>query len=113
MPGLFAAVTVAGCATKPAPANSTPNRVLAGKIYGDADAGRATMERWCVSCHREREPLADQPAPPLAALVANTDRSERAIRAFLMHPHAPMPPLELSNQMIEDIVAYLRRLKGG
>jgi mono/diheme cytochrome c family protein len=68
------------------------------------------MERWCISCHKATGPMADQPAPPLSVLAANADSSARAIRAFLMHPHPPMPPLELSNQMIEDIIAYLRQV---
>jgi mono/diheme cytochrome c family protein len=99
-----------GCgADKTVPARARP---LAHKLYGDADAGRVAMERWCISCHRANPPFTDQAAPPLASLARNADASERVIRTFLMQPHSPMPPLELSNQMIEDIVAYLRRVAG-
>jgi mono/diheme cytochrome c family protein len=69
------------------------------------------MERWCISCHKATGPLTDQPAPQLSALAADAERSARTIRAFLMHPHPPMPALELSNKMIEDIIAYLRQVK--
>ena len=109
---LIAALALAGCAGERSPAPTPAKKALAGKIYGNADAGRAAMERWCTGCHRATAPFADQAAPSLMQLAANADQSERAIRSFLMQPHSPMPPLELSNQMIEDIIAYLHRLAG-
>lgn len=77
------------------------------KLYGDADRGRAIAGRWCVNCH-SAGPTVDDRVPSFPVLARDVTRSEGAIRAFLMQPHAPMPPLELGTQQIEDIIAYLR-----
>ena len=73
--------------------------------HGDADRGKLIVERWCVSCHGTATQRDDR-VPSLPALATNP-KSEAFIRAFLMMPHKPMPPLELSSQQIEDIIAYL------
>ena len=77
------------------------------KQYGNAEHGKEIVSMWCVSCHKAG-PTADDRIPPLAALAARPKQTEGAIRAFLMQPHKPMPPLELSTQQIEDIIVYLR-----
>jgi mono/diheme cytochrome c family protein len=77
------------------------------KIYGDAARGRVVTEMWCVGCH-SAGPTVDDRIPSFPALARNLSHSEGAIRAFLMQPHKPMPPLEISTQQIEDIIVYLR-----
>lgn len=80
------------------------------KLYGDAGRGRDVVERWCTGCHSIGVTQDDR-IPSFPTLARNAARSEGAIRAFLMKPHKPMPPLEISNQQIEDIVAYLRSVQ--
>ena len=80
-----------------------------GAKFGDVKRGEAIMGMWCIGCHLSGS-SADDRAPSLAALAANTARADGVIRAFLMQPHKPMPPLELGTQQIEDIVAYLHNL---
>jgi len=82
------------------------------KLYGDAPRGEAIVTKWCAGCH-SREPVADDRVPSFASLAANADHTDGVIRAFLMHPHRPMPPFELENQQIEDIIAYLHTLAPG
>ncbi|MGE3335252.1 MAG: cytochrome c family protein [Rhodospirillaceae bacterium] len=82
----------------------------AAKLYGDAGRGREVVARWCGGCH-SLGATQDDRIPSFPALARNAARSEGAIRAFLMQPHKPMPPLEISTQQIEDIVAYLRSLQ--
>ncbi len=77
------------------------------KLYGDAARGREIAERWCAGCHAMGVTQDDR-IPSFPALARSLPRSEGAVRAFLMQPHLPMPPLELGTQQIEDIVAYLR-----
>lgn len=77
------------------------------KLYGDASRGREITAMWCIGCH-SAGPTVDDRIPSFSALAQNFARSEGAIRAFLMRPHKPMPPLDLGTQQIEDIVAYLR-----
>jgi len=79
------------------------------KLYGDAARGREVVDRWWSECHSRGETVDDR-VPSLQALTKRMTRSEGAIRAFLMQPHSPMPPLEISTQQIEDIIAYLHTL---
>jgi len=83
---------------------------LGAKIYGNADSGKDIMERWCVGCHKSGPTLDDQ-IPTLESLAANPSRTDGVVRTFLMQPHRPMPPVELSTQQIEDIIAYLQTLR--
>jgi mono/diheme cytochrome c family protein len=76
------------------------------KLFGDAERGRTVVEMWCINCHKPGEILSDQ-IPSLPELARIRSKTESAVRGFLMQPHKPMPPLEISNQQIEDIVAYL------
>jgi mono/diheme cytochrome c family protein len=82
------------------------------KIYGNPQDGRIVVERWCAGCH-SMGVIADDRFPSFPMLARNMARSEGAIRAFLMQPHKPMPPVELSIQQIEDIIAFLRTVQPG
>ena len=86
--------------------------VQGGRLYGDAGRGIKIFGTWCAACHAAAPHATDQ-APTLNQLVADTARSDGAIRAFLDHPHSPMPLLELGNQQIEDIIVYLHAVKAG
>lgn len=77
--------------------------------YGDAARGKEIVEMWCVGCHAAG-PTVDDRIPSLRALSDQYVRTEGSVRTFLMHPHRPMPPLELGTQQIEDILAFLRTL---
>jgi len=72
--------------------------------------GRTAAERWCQECHLVGGGVASDAAPAFAALAANPDKSEGVLRAFLAEPHAPMPPLSLTRQDIDNLVAYIRSL---
>ena len=78
---------------------------------GNANAGRDLIMRSCSSCHAtDVATTARDAAPPFSA-VAKTNRERPAwIRGWLMSPHPPMPSIPLSNQQIEDIIAYLGSL---
>jgi len=82
---------------------------LGVKQYGSAERGQEITAMWCVGCHSTGAMTNDR-SPSLSALAADPKRTDGAIRAFLMQPHKPMPPLELGTQQIEDIIAYLRTL---
>jgi mono/diheme cytochrome c family protein len=96
-PALAAAALLVGC---------TP--ALAA---GDAAAGRRTADTWCVGCHlvgdEQKAGLADVPPFPTIA----KEKTPSAIRAFLFNPHPPMPRFRLSNQDIDDLVAFIESLK--
>jgi mono/diheme cytochrome c family protein len=78
---------------------------------GDAAAGRRTADTWCVGCHlvgdEQKAGLVDVPPFPTIA----KEKTPSAIRAFLFNPHPPMPRFRLSNQDIDDLVAFIESLK--
>lgn len=82
------------------------------KIYGDPQSGRIIVERWCAGCH-SMGVIADDRFPSFPMLAKNMAQSEGAIRAFLMQPHKPMPPVELSGRQIDDIIAFLHTVTPG
>lgn len=91
--------------------------ILAGLLpvqagAADAERGRVLAERWCAQCHvvPGAEASADG-GPPLASLPAETGQGAGAVRAWLFDPHAPMPGIDLGAGQIEDIIAYIRRLR--
>jgi len=108
---IAAAILVASWQASDVFAADAPQRDsrLGAKQYGSAERGQEVVAMWCVSCHSVGATANDR-VPSLQALAANPKRTDGAIRAFLMQPHKPMPPLELGTQQIEDIVAYLRTL---
>ena len=83
---------------------------LSARVYGNSERGGQVIEMWCASCHRMGAVIDDR-VPSLASVAASPTWTDGAIRAFLMKPHKPMPPLELSTQQIEDIVAYIGALR--
>lgn len=78
---------------------------------GNAEAGRALVNRSCVSCHAPAGvSRASDTAPPLSFLARDNKYRAGFVRAWLMDPHPPMPGIPLSRQQISDIVAYLETL---
>lgn len=101
----FVAVMLAACGGAPAPqAASAP--IGGGRIYGDAQRGKDYVERLCTTCHAVGVVGTDG-APALALLKKNPKKTDAYIRGFLAMPHAPMPPMALTTQEVEDIIAYI------
>jgi mono/diheme cytochrome c family protein len=82
------------------------SHAASGRIYGDAQRGKEFVERSCTTCHAMGVSGTDG-APALALLKKNPKKTDAYIRGFLVRPHKPMPPMALSSQEIEDIIAYL------
>jgi mono/diheme cytochrome c family protein len=76
------------------------------RMYGNAQRGKEFVERACTTCHTLGVTGTDG-APALALLKKNPQKTDAYIRGFLFSPHKPMPPIALTNQEIEDIIAYL------
>ena len=78
----------------------------------DPALGLKLAKQWCAQCHVVDEgatPGADA-GPPFAALARDPAKTESVLRGFLHQPRQPMPPLELTKQDIDDLVAYIRSL---
>lgn len=89
-----------------------PTAAAAAQIVGDAARGNEITAKWCVSCHLLDGQSGSDGAPPLRGVSAKGAQTPGFFRNFLMAPHKPMPPLQLTNQEIEDVVAYLGELSG-
>ncbi len=83
----------------------------AGKVVGDAARGQSIAVKWCQNCHAFKGASASDQVPSLSAIAARPGRTGEAMRAFLMQPHDPMPPLQLNNQEVEDLVVFLLALR--
>ena len=82
----------------------------AENIVGDATRGEALTSKWCTSCHFLDGQSGGDGAPPLHGAAAKGAQIPGFLRNFLMSPHKPMPPLQLTSQEIEDVVAYFGTL---
>lgn len=79
---------------------------------GDAAEGRAIAGRWCAACHvvgPDQSAAADA-APAFDALARSRD--DAALAGWMAAPHPPMPDPGLSRAQIDDLVAYMRSLRG-
>jgi len=79
-------------------------------IHGDPVRGQLTAEKWCVSCHNIGTKSANDQIPALNVVALRHSGQPAVLRAFLHAPHKPMPPLQLTNQEIEDLAVFIERL---
>jgi len=81
--------------------------------YADPATGQRLARQWCSNCHviDEATPKAAVPQgpPSFRAIAGHLDAGQ--LRAFLSHPHPPMPDLALSRAEIEDLIAYIESLR--
>ncbi len=100
-----AVALLAGClATAPALAQQA----------GDVDAGRRIAETWCGNCHltgpQDSGPATDA-APTFASIIRMPSTTAMSLRATLMTPHVRMPDYQLSQAEMDDVIAYMLRLR--
>ncbi len=90
----------------------TSPALAVGALPGDAGRGSKLAHQWCGACHLlQGETHAEDVAPPFREIARDPKMGPNELRAFLSRPHASMPPVTLSRQEIEDLVAYLSYLK--
>src|SRR5574342_717708 len=88
----------------------------AGLAYGGADEGKALYEKQCKVCHSvkgDAGKMGDK-GGPLDGVGAKRDA--KWLKAYLADPKgtmpdAKMPKLKLSEQQLDDLVAYIQTLK--
>ena len=76
--------------------------------------GEALARAWCANCHLVADNQ-DMPAtadvPSFASMANDEAFTESRMSGFMRNPHPPMPDLSLSNDEVDDILAYIRTLK--
>ncbi len=80
----------------------------------DLAAGQTIARAWCADCHAvgARPSRVTDAAPPFVAIANRPDFDAQGMRAWLLHPRPPMPPLELRRTDIEALVDYMESLRG-
>jgi mono/diheme cytochrome c family protein len=98
--------------SRPSRRRSSPLCLARLFAAGDAASGLTLAKTWCVTCHIVAPNVAGgDNAPPFDAIANRSNLSPGALRAWLTDTHPPMPNLNLSNQQIDDITAYLDSLR--
>ncbi len=81
---------------------------------GDAQRGKQIAETWCAQCHDvapggERF---DNNLPATFQEIADTPgMGELALKVFFQTPHRQMPDFSLTNDVRDDLIAYITSLK--
>lgn len=83
------------------------------ELAGDVDAGHALARAWCHSCHIVEQSSfgISNGAPPFAAVARLPSTTSLSLRVFLQTSHKPMPDLQMSNEQIADVTAYILSLR--
>ena len=93
----------------------TCDGVCAQDLEGpSADKGHTFAQKLCRNCHVVGDDVAASvPAgiPSFRAIANRPDQTAERIRNVLISPHPPMPDVQVSNEEILNILAYLDTLR--
>ena len=68
--------------------------------------GKALAQKVCMSCHVVSGSGSGSDAAPSFATIATT-RDDAFLHTWLMKPHGNMPPVDLTNDQIDALAAYI------
>ena len=85
----------------------------AGIARADPKQGGQIARQWCSGCHivAANQAGAVPQGPPSFPSLARSSMTATQLRAFLSHPHPPMPDLALTRAEIEDLIDYIQGLR--
>jgi mono/diheme cytochrome c family protein len=104
--GLWAAASLLAAVLSLSPARADD--------FGDPIAGRQVAEAWCANCHAfpGSTHATVTGAPSFPAVAENKAMTRLALRAFLQTTHDRMPDLHLSNNEMDDLIAFILSSRG-
>ncbi|MFT6582308.1 MAG: mono/diheme cytochrome c family protein [Alphaproteobacteria bacterium] len=74
--------------------------------------GSKLVDQWCAHCHLTKGvATTSDTAPAFESLMNDPSYTDARLRTWLTDPHPPMPKIDLSRQMIRDVIAYLSTLR--
>ena len=79
-----------------------------------AARGLELAQKLCTSCHlvdTNASPALPAGIPTFHSIANRPDQTGQRIFNVLIKPHAPMPDLQLSNEEINNIIAFLETLR--
>ncbi len=81
---------------------------------GDPREGQRLAAQLCSPCHRIEPSARDERRipPDLAAIAAMASTTGTGLRVFLQTPHGNMPRYQLRPAEMDDVVAFILRLRG-
>lgn len=81
--------------------------------HADAARGGQLARQWCANFHvvDGNATRAVPQGPPSFRELAHSGMTADQRRAFLSHPHAPMPDLALTRAEIDDLIGYIDTLR--
>ena len=79
-----------------------------------AATGRLLAHKLCQGCHvieGGTGVVVPVGPPPFSTIANKPEQSAKRIRNVLMMPHPPMPEIQLTNEEITDIIAFIDGLR--
>jgi mono/diheme cytochrome c family protein len=83
-------------------------------VNGDARVGQQLAQKWCSDCHAVGAENAEAhgSAPSFVSIAEMSSTTSIPLHAFLQISHERMANLQLTQTEVDDVVAYILRLKG-
>lgn len=75
----------------------------------DAERGLELAQTWCILCHVVAPEGEGTDIGPAFSSIAGKDSG--VLRAWIIVPHSGMPRLDLSDEQIDDVLAYIQTLR--
>ena len=81
---------------------------------GDAAGGKRIAEKSCAGCHQIAPDAkgASSDAPAFAEIAKRLPNEADKVATFIQNPAPPMPKVDLSQQDIADVLAFIATQKG-
>lgn len=79
-----------------------------------AAEGQELSEKLCIGCHvigTEAEGATPVGPPTFSSIANKPGQTAERIKGALVAPHPPMPDMQLTNDEILDVIAYLETLR--
>ena len=81
------------------------------RAEGDPTRGEIVAQQWCSACHvTEVADSATDGAPAWRTIAMDSTVDEGYLRSLLDVPHGQMQHLELTDEQITDVLAYIMTL---
>ena len=86
---------------------------VARNARADPKQGEQLARQWCSGCHivAANQTSAVPQGPPSFPSLARSGMTAAQLRAFLSHPHGPMPDLALTRVEIDNLIDYIESLR--